>query len=380
MNCLGVVIVMNLKKSDLSVPFVDIKPNLKLRTELENSCAHVFSSAQFILGNQVQQFEENFAKYCETEYCVGVSNGLDALFLILKAYDIGHGDEVIVSSNTYIATWLAVSHTGATPVPVEPNPSTYNIDVTQIEAAISKNTKAILVVHLYGQPADMDAINQMAKKYGLKVIEDAAQAHGALYKGRKVGNLGDAAGFSFYPTKNLGCYGDGGAVTTNDAQLAQKIRLLRNYGSKEKYKNEIVGYNKRLDELQAAFLTVKLAYLDEWNLRRRQNAAIYFEQLAKCDNIVLPYVPEWATPVWHLFVLRSNAREALQKNLTQAGIATMVHYPIPPHLSDAYAGKWQKEDFPIATQLANEVLSLPMFPDLTYEQVAYVCHHIKYMK
>lgn len=369
------------EKSDLSVPFVDIKPNLKLRTELENSCAHVFSSAQFILGNQVQQFEENFAKYCETEYCVGVSNGLDALFLILKAYDIGHGDEVIVSSNTYIATWLAISHVGATIIPVEPNPQTYNIDVTRIEAAITPKTKAIMVVHLYGQPADMDAINAIATKYNLKVIEDAAQAHGALYKGKKVGSLGDAAGFSFYPTKNLGCYGDGGAVTTNDEELAQKIQLLRNYGSQEKYKNEVIGYNKRLDELQAAFLNIKLTYLDEWNAKRRQIADIYIEQLAKCNNIVLPYVPEWVTPVWHLFVIRSPERDKLQHHLAKSQIATMVHYPIPPHLSEAYTGLWQKENFPIATQFANEVLSLPMFPDLTREQVAqvaYVCEKFKH--
>jgi dTDP-4-amino-4,6-dideoxygalactose transaminase len=258
-----------------------------------------------------------------------------------------------------------VTHAGATPVPVEPDARTCNIDPQRIEAAITDKTKAIMVVHLYGQPADMDPINALAKKHGLKVIEDCAQAHGARYKGRRVGGLGDAAGFSFYPGKNLGAIGDGGAVTSNDPDLAERIRVLRNYGSQLKYHNEVVGFNSRLDELQAALLRVKLTRLDEWNERRRQVAAHYLRELAGQKQLILPHVPEWAEPVWHLFVVRHGQRDALQNDLNAAGVGTMIHYPIPPHLQPAYADLDGKEgDFPLSERMAQKVLSLPMGPHL----------------
>lgn len=348
-----------------SIPFLDLKaPHIELRPQLEAALGRVLDSGWYIQGNELKQFEKEFADYCEAEHCIGVGNGLDALHLILRAYDIGEGDEVIVPSNTYIATWLAASYAGATPIPVEPDVRTYNIDPALIEEAITPNTKAIIAVHLYGQPADMDAINAIAKKHNLKVIEDAAQAHGARYKGRRVGTLGDAAGFSFYPGKNLGAIGDGGAVTTNDAELAKKIRILGNYGSQVKYHNEVKGYNSRLDELQAAFLRAKLQTLDAWNARRKLIAAEYLRELVDC-NLVLPFVPEWADPVWHLFVVRSQQREALQATLQQKDVATMIHYPIPPHLQPAYAElNYKQGDFPISEVIHSEVLSLPIGPHL----------------
>jgi dTDP-4-amino-4,6-dideoxygalactose transaminase len=300
---------------------------------------------------------------------VGVGNGLEALHLILRGYGIGAGDEVIVPSNTYIATWLAVSYAGATPVPVEPNPETFNIDPARIEAAITARTKAIMPVHLYGQPVDMDPIIELARQRGLKVIEDNAQAQGARYKGRRTGSLGDAAGNSFYPGKNLGALGDAGAVTTNDAALADRVRTLRNYGSKKKYYNECKGFNSRLDELQAAFLRVKLNKLDEWNERRRAVAARYLAGFDGASGLTLPFVPVWAEPVWHLFVVRHPDRDGLQQALTEADIGTLIHYPVPPHLSGAYAdGKWAPGAFLIAETLANTVLSLPMGPHLPADQ------------
>lgn len=352
----------------MNIPFLDLKlPHEELRMGLFQAFERVLDSGWYILGDEVKQFEQEFASYCEADHCVGVGNGLDALHLILRAYGIGEGDEVIVPSNTYIATWLAVSYAGATPIPVEPDERTYNIDPALIEAAITPRTKAIIAVHLYGQPADMDAINAIAKKYNLKVIEDAAQAHGARYKGRRVGTLGDAAGFSFYPGKNLGAIGDGGAVTTNDAELAEKIRVLGNYGSRVKYHNEVKGYNSRLDELQAAFLREKLKKLDEWNGRRKKVAAEYLTGMCHC-NIVLPHVPDWADPVWHLFVVRSTHRDQLQKKLSEAGISTMIHYPIPPHLQGAYSELgYDAGSFSIAEQIHREVLSLPMGPHLDGE-------------
>jgi dTDP-4-amino-4,6-dideoxygalactose transaminase len=349
----------------MNIPFLDLKaPHQELRNELREAFDRVLDSGWYILGNEVKQFENEFAAYCEAKHCIGVGNGLDALHLILRAYEIGAGDEVIVPSNTYIATWLAVSYAGAKPVPVEPVEVTYNIDPALIEAAITPRTKAIIAVHLYGQPADMDPINAIAQKHGLKVIEDAAQAHGARYKGRRVGTLGDAAGFSFYPGKNLGAIGDGGAVTTNDAELAESVRVLSNYGSKVKYHNEVKGLNSRLDELQAAFLRVKMVKLDEWNLRRKALAKIYLEGF-KDSGLVLPHVPDWADPVWHLFVIRSANREKLQLALQGKGIGSMVHYPIPPHLQGAYAELGLFEgSFPIAEQIHKEVVSLPIGPHL----------------
>lgn len=357
----------------MTIPFLDLKaPHDELRDELREAFERVLDSGWYILGNEVVQFEKEFADYCESAHCVGVGNGLDALHLILRAYDIGEGDEVIVPSNTYIATWLAASYAGATPVPVEPDERTYNIDPSRIEAAITSRTKAIIVVHLYGQPADMDAINSIAKKYDLRVIEDAAQAHGARYKGRRVGSLSDAAGFSFYPGKNLGAIGDGGAVTTNDAELAERIAVLRNYGSRVKYYNEVKGYNSRLDELQAAFLRVKLKKLDEWNNRRNDIAQRYLNELER-SGIVLPFLPEWADPVWHLFVVQSLNRDALQRRLTDAGIGTMIHYPIPPHLSSAYKDlHFENHQCAIAQSLSDKVLSIPIGPHMQVADVATV--------
>jgi dTDP-4-amino-4,6-dideoxygalactose transaminase len=348
------------------IPFLDLKaPYLELKDEIDAAYRRVMESGWYILGKEAEAFEVEFAAYCETKYCIGVANGLDALRLIVQAYGIGQGDEVIVPANTYIATWLAVTHTGAKPIPVEPVACTYNIDPERIETAITAQTKAIMVVHLYGQPADMDPINALAKKHGLKVIEDCAQAHGARYKGNRTGGLSDAAGFSFYPGKNLGAFGDGGAVTTNDPALAERIRVLRNYGSHLKYHNEVVGFNSRLDELQAALLRVKLAKLDAWNERRKQVAKRYLQTLSKHKRLVLPFVPDWAEPVWHLFIIRHEQRDVLQKALAKAGIGTMIHYPIPPHLQPAYADlHLHVGDFPISEQLAKEVLSLPLSPHL----------------
>lgn len=352
----------------MNIPFLDLKaPHFELREKLFTAFERVLDSGWYILGDELKHFEQEFAEYCKVEHCIGVGNGLDALHLILRAYNIGAGDEVIVPSNTYIATWLAASYAGATPIAVEPDQRTYNIDSGKIEAAITPRTKAIIAVHLYGQPADMDAINAIAKKHNLKVIEDAAQAHGARYKGKRVGALGDAAGFSFYPGKNLGAIGDGGAVTTNDAKLAAKVRLLCNYGSQIKYHNEVKGYNSRLDELQAAFLREKLKVLDEWNDRRKFIASEYLNTLSTA-NIVLPYVPEWADPVWHLFVVRNQQRNQLQKRLNELGISTMIHYPIPPHLQGAYTElRYTKGSFPVTESIHHEVLSLPIGPHLSLD-------------
>lgn len=362
----------------MNIPFLDLKsPHVELRNELREAFERVLDSGWYIQGGELKQFEKEFAEYCEVKHCIGVGNGLDALHLILRAYGIGRGDEVIVPSNTYIATWLAASYADATPIPVEPDVRTYNIDPGKIEAAITARTKAIIAVHLYGQPADMDAINAIAKKYNLKVIEDAAQAHGARYKGKRVGTLGDAAGFSFYPGKNLGAIGDGGAVTTNDAELAKKIRMLGNYGSQVKYNNELKGYNSRLDELQAALMRVKLKTLDRWNARRKTIATEYLSQLPG-DSLLLPFVPEWADPVWHLFVVRSQQREHLQMQLTNAGVGTLIHYPIPPHQQPAYADlNYKHGDFPIAENIHQEVLSLPIGPHLNDVSVIAVIKTLK---
>lgn len=359
-----------------SIPFLDMKaPYMELQSELDAAYQRVMRSGWYILGAEVEAFEAEFAEYCGVRHCIGVGNGLEALHLALRGWGIGAGDEVIVPSNTYIATWLAVTYTGATPVPVEPVESTHNLDPAKIEAALGPRTKAILPVHLYGQPADMDPINAIAERYGLKVLEDAAQAHGARYKGRRTGALGAAAGFSFYPGKNLGALGDGGAVTTNDADLARRIRALRNYGSTKKYVNETIGFNSRLDELQAAFLRVKLPRLDEWNSRRSEIAKWYSQILPKAFPMFsLPFVPDWADPCWHLFVVRVKNRDRVQAMLTEGGIGTLIHYPIPPHLQDAYRGlQCAGGTLPIAERLANEVLSLPMGPHVNLEPLGKAC-------
>lgn len=356
----------------MKIPFLDIKsPYLELKNELDEAYRRVMESGWFILGSEVEAFEQEFALYCNAKHCIGVGNGLEALHLILRALGIGPGDEVIVPANTYIATWLAVSYAGATPVPVEPNEQTYNINPQVLESAITDHTKAIMPVHLYGQPADMDSINEIANRYNLKVIEDAAQAHGASYKGKRVGGLGDAAGFSFYPGKNLGAYGDGGAVVTNDDEVASMVKMLRNYGSQKKYFNELKGFNSRLDEIQAAFLRVKLKKLDEWNERRCNIAAFYFNTLKDVKGLILPSVPEWANPAWHLFVVRHKKRNSLQKKLSEVGIGTLVHYPIPPHLSEAYTDL-HCGYYPITQELSETVISLPMGPHVLVENVMFI--------
>lgn len=359
----------------MKVPFLDLKEiNIRDKEAYHRALDKVLNSGWFVIGEEVKTFESEFAHFCDVKHAIGVGNGLDALHLAVRAMDIGEGDEVIVPSNTYIASWLAVSFSGAIPIPVEPDIRTYNIDPLMVEAAITEKTKAIMVVHLYGQPVDMDPILTIADKYNLRVIEDVAQAHGASYKGKKVGALGDAAGFSFYPGKNLGALGDGGAVTTNHQDLAERIATLRNYGSQVKYRNEEKGFNSRLDELQASFLKVKLSRLHEDNARRRKIAGMYIEALSHIKELVLPHVPDWAEPVWHLFVVRTEQREQLASYLHQNGVGTMIHYPIPPHLQGAYREMGLvKGNLPISEQIHNEVLSLPIGPTMSDTEVKFVC-------
>ena len=363
----------------MNTPFLDLGAAYReLQTEIDSAVARSLASGYYIGGPEVEAFECEFATYCGATQAVGVANGLDALHLALRAMNVGPGDEVIVPSNTYIATWLAVSQCGATPVPVEPDARTFNIDPALIEAAITPRTKVILPVHLYGQPADMDPILAIARKHGLRVLEDGAQAHGARYKGKRLGAHGDAVAWSFYPGKNLGAMGDGGAVTTNDAQIADRIRVLRNYGSRVKYVNEVQGYNSRHDPLQAAILRVKLTHLEDWNGRRKVIAAKYLSALSSCD-VVLPHVPEWADPVWHLFVVRNLQRDQLQKKLSEAGIGTLIHYPIPPHLQGAYAELgYGVGTFPIAEKIHQEVISLPIGPHMDIRQLASVISVVKH--
>jgi dTDP-4-amino-4,6-dideoxygalactose transaminase len=363
----------------MSVPFVELKSAYdELRPELDAAYRRVMESGWYVLGKELEAFETEFAAYCGVKHCIGVGNGLDALHLILRGYEIGPGDEVIVPTNTYIATWLAVSYAGATPVPVEPDVKTYNLDPSKIEAAITGRTKAIIPVHLYGQPADMNPIQAIADKHALKVIEDAAQSQGARYKGRTTGSLGDSAAFSFYPAKNLGAFGDAGAITTNDPDLADQVRMLRNYGSKRKYFHDFKGFNSRLDEIQAALLRVKLKKLDEWNDRRRAVADLYNSQLSALHSqLVLPFVPDWAEPVWYLFVIRCDDRDTFQWKLAEAGIGTLIHYPIPPHRAEAYSNmQWKRGAFPVADQIARTALSLPMGPHVSRNQVELVTQNI----
>jgi len=357
----------------MKVPFLDLKaPYREQRSELDAAYRRVMESGWYVLGQEVEAFEQEFAAYCGVGHCVGVGNGLDALHLILRAMEIGPGDEVIVPANTYIATWLAVSYAGATPVPVEPDERTWNIAPGRIEEKITGRTRAILPVHLYGQTAEMGLIAELARRYGLKVIEDAAQAHGAICQGRRSGSLGDAAGFSFYPGKNLGALGDGGAVTTDDDELADRLRVLRNYGSRKKYFNDDKGFNSRLDELQAAFLRVKLRHLDEWNRRREVVAQRFSEGLAGL-GLGLPTVAEGCSSAWHLYVVRSARRDALQAALVERGIGTLIHYPVPPHRQQAYTELgFGPGSFPFSERLADEVLSLPMGPHLPQSQQNYV--------
>lgn len=350
------------------IPFLDLKKiNNQYVEELKEASNRVIESGWYISGEELIAFEQEFTAYCGTKHCIGVSNGLDALKLILKAYNIGNGDEVIVPSNTYIASILAISEVGATPVLVEPNLLTYNIDPNLIEQKITKKTKAILVVHLYGRVAEMTQINKIAQKYNLKVIEDAAQAHGALYEGKRVGNLGDAAGFSFYPGKNLGALGDAGAITTNDDLLAENLRAYRNYGSHKKYENLYKGFNHRLDEIQAAFLRVKISYLDKENAVRYKLAKLYLENI-KNDFIILPETPDDENKsVWHVFAVRVENREKFQQCLMNEGIQTLIHYPIPPHQQEAYR-EWNNLSYPISEKIHREIVSLPISPVQTEEE------------
>lgn len=353
----------------MNVPFLDLRAAyLELKGELDEAVLRVLDSGWYILGREVEAFEEEYAAYVGAGHCVGVANGLDALILALRAMGIGPGQEVIVPSNTYIATWLAVSYVGATPVPVEPDEKTYTLDPSRIEAALTERTRAILPVHLYGLPADMDPILEIARKHRLWVLEDGAQSQGARYKGERIGHHGDAVAWSFYPGKNLGALGDAGAVTTDNPELAERIRVLRNYGSRVKYVNEVQGVNSRLDPIHAAALRVKLKYLDLWNARRQQIAGYYLEALADTD-LTLPYPPEWAEHVWHIFAVLHPERDLLQQHLQQQGIGTLIHYPIPPHLQAAYRELGYGEGaFPISERIHRQELSLPMGPHLTQEQ------------
>ncbi len=351
------------------IPFLSLKETYdELKPELDEAVARVLASGWYIGGSEVEAFEEAWAAYTGAKHTVGVGNGLDALTLALRAMDIGPGDEVIVPSNTYIATWLAVTYAGATPVPVEPVEATYNLDPARIEAAITPKTKVILPVHLYGQPADLDPILEIARRHGLRVLEDAAQAHGARYKGQRLGAHGDAVAWSFYPGKNLGAFGDAGAVTTDDPEIADRVRVLGNYGSRVKYHNEVQGVNSRLDPIQAAVLRVKLEHLDVWNARRQAIATAYLDGL-RDTSLVLPHVPDWAEPVWHLFVVRTPERDDLQRRLGETGVSTLIHYPIPPHRQEAYASLRLGEGrLPIAERIHREVVSLPIGPHMSKEQ------------
>lgn len=356
----------------MKVDFLNLaRVNAPHDAALRQAVGRVMDSGWYVLGQEVQAFEQEFARFCGAAHCIAVANGLDALHLTLRALGIGPGDEVIVPSNTFIATWLAVSQAGATPVPVEPDPATHNLDPQRVRAAITPRTRALMPVHLYGLPAEMDSLNAIAREHGLKVIEDAAQAHGALYKGRSAGSLGDAAGFSFYPGKNLGALGDGGAITTSDDALAERLRRLRNYGSSVKYRHEVQGVNSRLDELQAAMLRVKLPHLQRENAARACVARAYRQSLQDLHDrgdLLLPDEPAGLESSWHLYVVRSRQRDALQAWLAQRGIGTLVHYPTACHLQAAYANQaWPA--LPLAEQLQHEVLSLPMAPYLSAEEV-----------
>nr|BAC57033.1 transaminase [Micromonospora griseorubida] len=349
-----------------TVPFLDVGAAYhELRDEIDAACRRVLASGWYLLGPEIEAFEAEFAAYCGSGYCVAVNSGCDALELALRGLGIGPGDEVVVPSHTFVASWLAVTATGATPVPVEPDAHRPTIAAELVEAAITPRTRAILPVHLYGEPADLDALHDVADRHGLHVVEDAAQAVGARYRGRRIGAAPGVVAFSFYPGKNLGAFGDGGAVVTDDPQLAARVRLLRNYGSARKYEHEMQGRNSRLDEIQAAVLRVKLPHLDRWNRRRAAVAQRYLTGLAGCPGIRLPQPPRDTDPAWHLFVVRAARREDLRRHLARAGIDTLVHYPVPVHRSGAYASTpLPPGGLPRAERLADEVLSLPIGPHL----------------
>jgi len=370
--------ITNTQPGTRQVPFVDLAAQYaNIDADVNRAISNVLSRTDFILGQDVALFESEFAAFCETEYAVGVDSGTSALEMALMAYGIGRGDEVITTANTFIATALAISYTGATPVLVDIDPVTYMMDPALLERAITPHTRAIMPVHLYGHPVDMDPVLELARRHNLVVIEDASQAHGARYKGRRVGSLGHAAAFSLYPGKNLGAYGDAGIVVTDDPKTAETLRLLRNYGSTKKYHHMLRGYNRRLDTLQAAIFRVKLEYIDAWNAARRQHAQQY-NQLLKDSPLALPVVADFAEPVYHLYVVRTQDRDALQAHLLERGISTVIHYPIPIHLQPAYQDLgYARGDFPITEGYAEQILSLPMYPELTPDAIQYVTQTIE---
>jgi dTDP-4-amino-4,6-dideoxygalactose transaminase len=361
------------------IPYLSFnKINADVKAELTPAFEKFIDSNWYILGTQVKEFETAYANYNNSKHCIGVANGLDALIISLKALNIGKGDEVIVPSNTYIATWLAVSYVGATPIPVEPQIDTYNINAALIAEKITSRTKAILPVHLYGQCCDMDSIMKIAKKNDLFVIEDNAQSQGASYNNKIAGSFGQINSTSFYPGKNLGAYGDAGAITTDDEALAQRSRIIRNYGSEKKYYNEEKGINSRLDELQASLLTIKLRYLNAWNSERKRLAAIYDNLLAGVGDLILPVVAPGASHVYHIYMVRTNKRDELQSYLTNNDIGTLIHYPLPPHLQKAYSDlEYHKGSFPVAEEIANTCLSLPLYPGLSEENISFIADKIK---
>lgn len=372
----NIVLVQN---SNMTIPYLSLEPqNECIKKDILLSFEAFFDSHWYVLGNQVTQFEHEYAAFSQTKYAVGVSNGLDALHLSLKALGVGPGDEVIVPSNTYIASALAVSYVGATPVFVEPDMQTYNLDPAKIEEAITSRTKAIMPVHLYGQACEMDRIMQIAVKHNLSVVEDNAQSQGATFNGKITGSFGHVNGTSFYPGKNLGALGDAGAVTTDDETIAHRVRRLRNYGSDKKYYNEEIGHNMRLDEVQAGFLSIKLKYLDEWTKQRQEIARQYDELLQEMGDLVLPVTTQGATHVYHIYMIRTKRRDALQEFLQHNGVGSLIHYPVPPHLQRAYQHLgFRKGSFPIAEEIASTCLSLPLWPGLTRDQVCYVAEQIK---
>ena len=362
------------------IPFVDLKAQYdSIKDEIDNTIQNVINNTSFIMGEELKKFEEEFAWFCDVKYAIGVANGSDALILALRACGIGKGDEVITVPHTFISTAEAISNVGGKVVFVDIEPKTYTIDVSEIEEKINKKTKAIIPVHLYGQPADMDPIMELARKYNLKVIEDAAQAHGAEYKGEKVGSIGDVGCFSFYPGKNLGAYGDAGMVITNNERIAEKIKLLRNHGRiSKKYEHDIEGYSSRLDNLQAAILRVKLRHLNKWNDMRRKNAKRYNKLLSEMDDIIVPYEADYSKHVYHLYVIRAEGRDKLRGELKSKGIATGIHYPIPLHLQPAYIYLGHKRgDFPVTEKASQEILSLPMFAELSEDQIVEIVKLIR---
>jgi dTDP-4-amino-4,6-dideoxygalactose transaminase len=362
----------------MNVPFIDLQTEYQgIKSDIDTAIVGVLERSDFVLGKTVADFENAFADYCETSFAAGVDSGYAALELIMRAYGIGPGDEVITAANTFIATALAISNCGARPVLVDISPDTLNLNPALLESAITPATRAIVPVHLYGHPADMDPILAVARRHGLLVIEDACQAHGARYKGRRAGSLGDAAAFSFYPSKNLGAYGDGGMVVTNDSAVAEQVRLLRNVGQTKKYHHEIKGYNHRLDTMQAAILCAKLPHLDDWNEARRKTAVLY-ERLLSNLPLTTPATAAWAKPVYHVYVIQTDKRDALQAHLQQAGIATGIHYPIPIHLQPAYADLGHRPgEFPLTEACAERILSLPMYPDITAESIQHTASAIQ---